>query len=97
MTHVGHMTSHFSSVCKVRDKRVGEEINLRKKSNQEEKKERKEREKRKRERKIRVVLRRSDDRNSSDKEVKFVYVTRVMLQDVGFFLLLFISNLRCCF
>ena len=26
VTHVGHMASHVSSVCKVRDKRVGEEI-----------------------------------------------------------------------
>ena len=41
VTHVGHMASHVSSVCKVRDKRVGEEISSRKKSSQEEKKERK--------------------------------------------------------
>ena len=47
------MVSHVSSVCKVRDKRVGEEISLRKKSSQEEKKEIKEREKIKRERKER--------------------------------------------
>ena len=47
VTHVGHMESH-ASVCKVRDKRVGEEISSRKKSSQKEKKERKEREKRKR-------------------------------------------------
>ena len=47
------MASHVSSVCKVRDKRVGEEISLRKKSNQEEKKEIKERDKRKREKKER--------------------------------------------
>ena len=47
------MASHVSSVCKVRDKRVGEEISLRKKCSQEEKKEIKEREKRKREKKER--------------------------------------------
>ena len=47
------MASHVSSVCKVRDKRVGEEISLRKKSSQEEKKEIKEREKIKREKKER--------------------------------------------
>ena len=65
------MVSHMPNVCKVRDKRVGEKINSRKKSNQEEKKKRKERDKRKRERKERerkicIVLRHSDDRNSSD-------------------------------
>ena len=43
----------------------------------------KEREKIKREWKIRAVLRRSDDRNSSDEEVKFVYVMRATFQEVG--------------
>ena len=51
VTHVGHMASHVSTVCKVIDKIVGEEISLRKKSSQEEKKKRKEKERGKRKKK----------------------------------------------
>ena len=52
----------------------------------EEKKRGREGEERKRERR-RKGKRCFDDRNSSDQEVKFVYSTRVALQEVGFLLL----------
>ena len=56
---------------------------MRKKSSQEEKIERKEREKGKRGRNMHAVLWRFNDRNSSDQEVKSIYVTRATLQEVG--------------